>query len=453
MSDARFDVAILGAGPGGEHAANGLHAAGRRVVLIERELIGGECTNWACIPTKTLLRPAELRGATKRAAGVLAAAPDWPELDRYRDYMTSAGDDSARIAGYEEMGVTIVKGDGRLAGPGAIDVAGRRIEAEQILVSTGSEPVIPPIDGLAESGYWTNREATALHELPRSAVICGGGPVGIELAQFMRRFGVEVTLVQGAPRLAEREDARVSELLAETLQRDGIAVRAGVQVQRVSVDANEKVVSLNDGGELRGEVFILAVGRRPRGRNIGLETIGVEPTRRGAVPVDAHCRVTDGVWACGDCTGQALFTHVAKYQARIAMADMEKRSPPTPADYRAIPRVIFTDPEVAAVGLTESQAREQGLDVEVAHLDLPSGGVARTYTYEQNPRGEMALIADRAAGVLVGAWAVAPQAGEWIHEAVLAIRARVPLDVLLDTVPQFPSFSEGYLLALQKLAG
>jgi len=446
----RFDVAILGAGPGGEHAAYALHAAGRRIALIERELIGGECTNWACIPTKTLLRPAELRGATERAAGVRAAVTDWPELDRYRDYMTSAGDDSARVAGYEEMGVTVIKGDGRLAAPGAIEVAGRRIEAEQILVSTGSDPVIPPIEGLFASGFWTNREATSLHELPRSAVVLGGGPVGVELGQFMRRFGVEVTIVQGSPRLAEREDARISELLAETLQRDGIAVRTGVHAQRVSVEGDEKVIALDDGGEVRAEALVLAVGRRPRGRDIGLETVGVEPTAAGAVPVDKRCRVTSGIWACGDCTGQALFTHVAKYQARIAVADMI--GPGRAADYRAIPRVIFTDPEVAAVGLTESQAKEQGLDVAVAHLDLPSGGVARIYTYEQHPRGEMALIADRTSGVLVGAWAVAPQAGEWIHEAVLAIRARVPLDVLLDTVPQFPSFSEGYLLALQQLS-
>ena len=450
MSDARFDVAILGAGPGGEHAAYALHAAGRRVVLIERELIGGECTNWACIPTKTLLRPAELRGETERTAGVRAATTDWPELDRYRDYMTSAGDDSSRVAAYEEMGVTVVKGEGKLAGPGAIEVAGRRIEAEHILVSTGSGPVIPPIEGLFASGFWTNREATALHELPRSAVVLGGGPVGVELAQFMHRFGVDVTIVQGADRLADREDPRVSELLAETLQRDGIAVRTGVRAQRVSVANEEKVVGLDDGREVRGEVLILAVGRRPRGRDIGLETVGVKPTAAGAIPVDKRCRVTNGIWACGDCTGQALFTHVAKYQARIAVADMAGHG--RAADYRAIPRVIFTDPEVAAVGLTESQAREQGLDIAVAGLDLPSGGVARTYTYEQNPRGEMALIADRGSGTLVGAWAVAPQAGEWIHEAVLAIRARVTLDVLLDTVPQFPSFSEGYLLAVQQLA-
>jgi pyruvate/2-oxoglutarate dehydrogenase complex dihydrolipoamide dehydrogenase (E3) component len=441
------DVAILGAGPGGEHAAYALHAAGRSVTLIERELIGGECTNWACIPTKTLLRPAELRGESARTAGVHQTALDWPDLDAYRDYMTSAGDDSARVKGYADMGVTVIKGDGRLAGPGVIEMStGERVKAGHILVSTGSEPVIPPIDGLADSGYWTNRQATALHEIPRSAVVLGGGPVGVELAQFLRRFGAEVTLVQGSAHVADREDPRVSELLAETLERDGITLRTGVQAQRVEAHDGVKRVGLDDGTEVSGEVLVVAVGRRPRGHDIGLETVGVQPGQRGEIPVDAHCRVTDGVWACGDCTGVALFTHVAKYQARIAIADMAGR--PREADYRAIPRVIFTDPEVAAVGLTEAQARDAGLDVAVARLDLPTGGVARSYTYERDPRGEMQLIFDRRERVMVGAWAVAPQAGEWIHEAALAIRARVPFEVLLDTVPQFPSFSEGYLLAL-----
>ena len=448
MTD-QFDVAILGAGPGGEHAAYALHAAGRSVALIERELIGGECSNWACIPTKTLLRSTEVLGESRRAAGVQTAALSWPELDHYRDYMTSAGDDSAREQGYADMGVTVIRGSGRLAGAGVIEVEGRRVLAGQILISTGSDPVIPPIDGLERAGYWTNREATALHTIPGSVVVLGGGPVGIELAQFLRRFGAEVTLVQGSDRLADREAPRVSELLAQSLTDDGIDVRTGVHATSVALHDGRRVVGLDDGSEVSAEQLIVAVGRRPRSHDIGLETIGVTPGEHGQVPVDEHCRVTDGVWACGDCTGVALFTHVAKYQARIAMADMAGR--PRAADYRAIPRVIFTDPEVAAVGMTEAQARDAGLDVVVADLDLPSGGVARTYTYEQDPRGEMQLLVDRQKGIMVGAWAVAPQAGEWIHEAVLAIRARVPYDVLIDTVPQFPSFSEGYLLALQKL--
>jgi dihydrolipoamide dehydrogenase len=442
-----YDVAILGAGPAGEHAAYSLIDEGRSVLLVERELIGGECTNWACIPTKTLLRPTEVHGESARAAGAGTAALDWPALAKYRDYMTSAGDDSARVQGYEDKGATVVKGSGGLAGPGRLVVAGREFTADAIILSTGSEPVVPPVDGLSEAGYWTNREATALAEIPSSVVVLGGGPVGVELAQFLRRFGSEVALVQGSPRLAEREDPRVSELLAESLRSDGIEVRTGVHGTAVRLDGAVRVLSLDDGSELRGERLIVAVGRRPRGQGIGLETIGVD-AEHGGIPIDAHCKVAEGVWAAGDCTGVALFTHLAKYQARVAMADIRGR--PVEADYRAIPRVIFTDPEVAAVGLSEAQAREQRTDVAVATVSLP-GSIARPYTYEQDPRGELSVVIDRARRVMVGAWAVSPLASEWIHQAVLAIRAEVPLAVLLDTIAQFPSYSEAFLSALQAL--
>jgi pyruvate/2-oxoglutarate dehydrogenase complex dihydrolipoamide dehydrogenase (E3) component len=443
----RFDVAILGAGPAGEHAAYALIHAGRRVLLVERELIGGECTNWACIPTKTLLRPSEVRGESARAAGTRAAELDWPDLARYRDYMTSAGDDSARVKGYADQGATVVKGTGRLAGPGRLQVGENVFEADRILISTGSYPVIPPIDGLREAGYWTNREATALREIPASVVIVGGGPVGVELAQFLRRFGSEVSIVQGADRLAEREDEHVGALLRAAMDADGIDVRTSVQAQRVRLEAGGRVVSLDDGTELRGEQLIIAVGRRPTADDIGLETIGVQGGRHG-IPVDEHCRVADGVWAAGDCTGKMQFTHVAKYQARVAMADMF--GTPVDADYRAIPRVIFTDPEMAAVGLTEAQARDAGHDVATAQISLPQS-IARPYTYEQDPRGELGVVVDRQRRVMLGAWAVAPLASEWIHQAVLAIKAEVALDVLLQTVAQFPSYSEGYLSALQAL--
>ena len=447
MSDA-VDVAILGAGPAGEHAANALAAAGRRVLMVERELIGGECSNWACIPTKTLLRPAEVLGESRRTAGTATAALDWPALARYRDYMTSAGDDSARLKGYEDMGVRVVKGDGRLDGPGRLRVGDETFTAGQILISTGSEPVIPPIDGLAAAGYWTNREATALTEIPSSVVIIGGGPVGVELAQFLARFGSRVAVVQGADRLAEREDERVCALLSEALVADGIDVHTGVQAQRVAGHDGAREVTLSDGTTLRGERVLVAAGRRPRAHDIGLETIGVEPGPRGGIPVDDRCRVTDGVWAAGDCTGVLQFTHVAKYQARVAMADM--RGEPVSADYRAIPRVIFTDPEVAAVGMTAAQAREAGHDVATAQIEL-AASIARPYTYEQDPRGEFGVIADRTRGVLLGAWAVSPLASEWIHQAVLAIKAEVPVATLLQTVAQFPSYSEAYLSALAEL--
>ena len=444
----RYDVAILGAGPAGEHAAYALVDAGRSVVLVERELIGGECSNWACIPSKTLLRPAEVREESRRGAGTQTAGLDWPALSRYRDYMTSAGDDSARVTGYDEMGVTVIKGEGRIAGPGRLQVGERTVEAEHILIATGSDPVIPTINGLAEGGYWTNREATALRQIPGSVVVVGGGPVGVELAQFLRRFGSAVAIVQGAERLADREDPRVGDLLREALEKDGIKVRTGAHAQRVTREGEQRIVTLDDGSRLRGHEVLLAVGRRPRGTEIGLHTLGVAPGPHGEVPLDERCRVSDGVWAAGDCTHTMLFTHVAKYQARVALADMLGR--PVTADYRAIPRVIFTDPEIAAVGLTESQAREQGRPVACATLDLTTS-IARPYTYEQDPRGEMGIIADPEQRVLLGAWAVSPLAGEWIHQAVLAIKARVPIDVLLETVAQFPSYSEAYLSALQAL--
>ncbi len=443
----RFDVTILGAGPGGEHAAYALHAAGCRVLLIERELIGGECTNWACIPSKTLLRPAEVQAESTRAAGTETAALDWPELARYRDYMTSAGDDSARVKGYEDMGVTVVKGDGQITGRGTVDVGGEVFKSDKILISTGSDPVIPPIDGLAQAGYWTNREATALDEIPSSIVVIGGGPVGVELSQFLRRFGSSVAIVQGADRLAEREDERVCGLLRDGLAGDGIDIHTGVSAERVRREGDERVVTLSDGTELRGQRLLIAVGRRPRDAGIGLEALGVTPGRRG-IPIDGRCRVADGVWAAGDCTGVMQFTHIAKYQARVAVADMLGR--PVEADYRAIPRVIFTDPEIAAVGMTQAQAREAGHDVATAHIEL-SKTIARPYTYERDPRGELGVVADRSRRVLLGAWAVSPLASEWIHQAVLAIHAEVSLDTLLQTVAQFPSYSEAYLSALQAL--
>ncbi|MEA2213672.1 MAG: hypothetical protein QOF83_3620 [Solirubrobacteraceae bacterium] len=447
MTD-HFDVAILGAGPAGEHAATALAGQDRRVLMIERELIGGECSNWACIPTKTLLRPTEVRGESERGAGTEPADLNWAALAAYRDYMTSAGDDSARVKGYEDMGVRVVKGDGQLAGPGRLSVDGDAYTADQILISTGSDPVIPPIEGLAQAGYWTNREATALREIPRSAVIVGGGPVGIELAQFLHRFGTRVVLVQGDPRLVAREDERVCELLTDALRTAGIDVHLDAHATSVRRDGDERVVTLEGGAELRGEQLIIAVGRRPRARDLGLETVGVEIRDHG-IPIDRHCRVTDGVWAAGDCTGVMLFTHLAKYQARVAMADMRGR--PIDADYRAIPRVIFTDPEVAAVGVTAQQAAEQELAVVSAKVSLP-GSIARPSTYEQDPRGELGVILDSDRRVLVGAWAVSPLASEWIHHAVLAIRAEVPYDVLMDTVAQFPSYSEAFLSALQALA-
>ena len=440
----RFDAVIIGAGPAGEHALGWMLEGGmERVALVERELIGGECSNWACIPTKTLLRPGEAQHAATRVAGVSEPALDWERISAYRDWMTSAGDDSSRVKGYEGQGVTVIKGAGRLAGPGRVDVDGRSLETDRILVASGSTPTIPPIDGLGETDYWTNREASAMHDVPSSAVVLGGGAVGTELAQILRRFGADVTLVQGADRLLNREDPRLSELVAEQFGREGVDVRLG---RRATAVRPGVTVTLDDGSEATGERLVVATGRRPDTKGLGLDSVGIEADR--GIPVDERCRAADGVWAIGDVTGIALFTHAGKYQGRIAVADMLGR--PAKADYRSIPRVVFLDPEVAAVGMTEAQAREKGIDVATIEIDLTME-IARPYTFEEEPRGRLGLVADRAKGVLLGAWALAPLAGEWIHQAGLAVRAEIPLDVLRDTVAQFPSFSEAYLQALRKL--
>jgi dihydrolipoamide dehydrogenase len=442
----RFDAVVVGLGPGGEHAAYRLLGAGKNVAVVERELIGGECSYWACIPSKTLIRPPEARSEATRAAGISEPSLNWPEVAAYRDFMVRDYDDSSQIKGYEEMGATVFKGAGRLAGPGVVEVGDDRIEADDILLGTGSDPVIPEIEGINEIELWTNREATALKDIPASSVIMGGGPVGLELAQMLARFGSKVSLVQRPERLLNRETAEISKLLGGYAAEDDIEVHTGAEVVRARREGGTSVAVLKDGTELRGDVIVAATGRRPRVKDLGLESIGVKAER--GVPIDERCRVADGVWALGDVTGVALFTHVAKYQGRVIAHNILGRD--RVADYRAIPRVVFCDPEIATVGLTEEAARAKGLDVAAASIDL-AAVLARPITFEQDPRGHLGVVADRATKTLVGAWAVAPLASEWIHEAVLAIRAQIPIDVLMDTVAQFPTYSEGYLLALEKL--
>jgi dihydrolipoamide dehydrogenase len=442
-----FDAVILGAGPAGEVAVGALVGGGLRCALIERELIGGECTNWACIPTKTLLRPPEAQHASARVAGVSQPTLNWQRVAEYRDWMTRYRDDSKAVADYESQGITVLKGAGRLAGPGRVEVDGRLLETERVLVATGSGPIVPPIDGLEEAGYWTNREVTAMTELPASAVVIGGGPVGIELAQILSRFGAQVTIVEISDRLMVRETPQIGERIANALEEEGIALRVGRRAVAVERDGSERAVRFEDGEEVRAEVVVVAGGRRPHAEGIGLETLGIEPSPRG-IPIDERCRAAEDVWAIGDVTGVAMFTHVGKYQARVAAADILGQ--PVRADYRAIPRVVFSDPELAAVGLTEEQAQEQAIDVVSASIELPDA-ITRPWTYEEHPRGSLGLVADRDREVLVGAWAVAPLAGEWIHVAGLAIKAAIPLAVLRDTIPQFPSFSEAYLSALRAL--
>jgi len=454
----QFDVVVLGMGPGGEVAAGQLLRAGQRVAVVERELIGGECAYWGCVPSKTLLRGPDAVAAADRAPGVGRPALDWAALCDYRDWMIRHLDDTGQVEAYTRRGATVVKGAGRLDGRTSggqlrVNVAGRQLEARHVIIATGSEPTRPPVPGLEEGSgvpVWTNREATTLRDIPSRAVVLGGGAVAVELGQFLARTGSHVTLVQRGDRLVTREDLRVGDLARAALAADGIDVRLGRQAVRATSTGGGARVHLDDASTLDADVVVVAAGRRPRVQDIGLDTVGVEVPAgdpQGLV-VDDRCRFGAGLWAIGDVTGQALFTHVAKYQARVAAENILGAD--RHASYDGIPRVIFADPEIAAVGLTTAQATTRGHNVASAEIDLPKA-IARPWTFETEPRGTLGLLADRDRQVLLGAWAVAPMAAEWIHQAALAVRAAVPLHVLRDQVAQFPTYTEAYLAALDHL--
>ncbi|HEY7831173.1 MAG TPA: NAD(P)/FAD-dependent oxidoreductase [Solirubrobacteraceae bacterium] len=433
----RYDTIVIGAGPGGRGAAAALANAGQRVAMVESELVGGECPYWACIPSKALLRPGEALAADRRVAGVRGGTIDWPAVVDYRDYMNSGLDDAGKVSAAQKLGIEVLRGEGRISARGQVLVASNEISAENIIIATGTTAAIPELSGLDGISYWTNREATSLQEVPGSAIVLGGGPVGVELAQMLQRFGSQVTLVHSEARLLEREHHSIGELLAEMLGAEGITVRTGTHVTSVArpEESSSAVSLVIEGGEaLTAERLVIATGRQPRVGNLGLEQVGVQSTGRG-IKVDASCRAAEGVWAIGDVTGIAPFTHVAAYQARIASADI--LGEPAVADYSAIPRVVFGDPEVACVGMAPD-AHDDGLLSAQADLSETD----RTETYGCGLRGHLGLVADPKRKVLLGAWSIGPLASEWIHQAALAVKAQVPLSVLADSVIQFPTFSE-----------
>ncbi|MET3810883.1 NAD(P)/FAD-dependent oxidoreductase [Arthrobacter sp. UYEF3] len=443
-----FDVAVLGMGPGGEVAAGRLLKAGKKVAVIERELIGGECAYWACVPSKTVLRPPEARTEVQRAAGVSGAELDWAETSDYRDYMIRHLDDKDQIDGYARHGAVVVKEEARIIGPGRILAGDRELSAEHIIIATGSEPVIPALQGLDQITAWTNRETYTATTLPERAVVVGGSAVGIETATFLARFGVKVTLIHRGDRLLEREEPRAGELAGKYLPEAGIDIRLGVSARRGRRAGGQSVLDLDDGTEVAGDVVIFATGRTPLTQDLGFEQAGVVLGDRGQVHVDEHCRAAGNVWAIGDVTGIMAFTHVAKYQGRIAADAILGK--PRKAFYEGIPRVVFADPEIAAAGLTRDQAGQQGLNTAATEIEL-AAAITRPWTYERDPRGHLGLLADTDRKVLIGAWAVAPMAGEWIHQASLAIRAKIPIDTLRDQVAQYPTYNEAYQAALDKL--
>lgn len=442
----RFDVIVIGSGSGGRAVAGRLADAGRRVAMVESGLVGGECPYWACMPAKTLLRPGEAVAAARRVPGVTAAVSDWDEVAAFRDAVTGGFDDDAKSARYADRGVTILRGRGRLDGPGRVRVDDAAYECDGVVIATGSAPVIPDVPGIEAVGVWSNRETMEMTRVPASAAVLGGGPVGVEIAQMLRRLGSRVTLVESADRVLDGEEPAVGDLLGEALADDGVELLLGATLSEARAAGASTRITVGGAGAREVERLIVATGRRPRVDDIGLESVGVEPGDRG-LAVDDRCRVAEGVWAVGDVTDAPSFTHVAAYQGRIVCADVLGRD--ARADYRAVPRSVFSDPEVAAVGMTAAGAREAGIDAIAADVSLES--MERASTYGRGVTGRAGVLADRRERVLVGAYAVGPLAAEWIHFAVLAVRARVPVDVLADTIVQFPTFSEAFATAVRDL--
>ena len=451
MGSSEVDVVVIGLGPGGESAATQLAGAGLDVVGVDQRLVGGECPYFGCVPTKMMVRAAGLVAEGRRVAGTAgdsAVTPSWaPVAERISQEATDDWDDAVAVQRLEQAGVTFVRGHGRLSGARTVEVDGTTYVARKgVVLNTGTEPTAPPIDGLGDTPYWTNRDVVQLSELPGSLIVIGGGAIGAELSQVLARFGVQVTLVEAADRILALEEPESSELLAQVFVHEGIQVLPHAEISSVAYEDGRFAVTLSD-QTLHADKLLVAAGRRNNLSDIGLDSVGLDPSAT-ALETDGRMRAADGLWAIGDITGKGPYTHTSMYQAGVAARDILGQDGPE-ADYRAVPRVTFTDPEVGSVGITEQQARDRGLNVRIGLTQVPES--ARGWIHKTGNDGLIKLVEDADRGVLVGATSVGPTGGEVLSMLTTAVHAQVPTSTLRSMIYAYPTFHRAVEDALSKM--